>query len=162
MATRYSGNRTNRCVYDDRQHFVLDGDYKCSVTGPGGKWSGRVRPAPASLGPGVGYDSPRAYDEIARSAVSFAESDVPGIMDEANMDSEGRVLIGRSKAHAWGNPDGQERSPAHGRRGAGLFVVRGKSGKVAGRYHTRAEAERRIAQLKAGAARLKGYQFKGR
>ena len=42
------------------------------------------------------------------------------------------------------------------------FVVRGKSGKIAGRYATRAEAERRIAQLKAGASRLKAFQFSKR
>jgi hypothetical protein len=42
-----------------------------------------------------------------------------------------------------------------------MFVVRGKSGKVAGRYHTKAEAERRIAQLKAGAARLRPFAFAG-
>ena len=39
------------------------------------------------------------------------------------------------------------------------YVVRGKSGKVVGRYATQAEAERRIAQLKAGAARLRPFQF---
>ena len=41
------------------------------------------------------------------------------------------------------------------------FVVRSKSGKVVGRYATEAEAKRRIEQLKAGAERLKKYQFKG-
>ena len=41
------------------------------------------------------------------------------------------------------------------------FVVRSKSGKVVGRYHTQAEAARRVAQLKAGAERLKKYRFKG-
>jgi hypothetical protein len=40
-----------------------------------------------------------------------------------------------------------------------MFVVRGKSGKVVGKYATRAEAERRIAQLKAGAARLRPFAF---
>ena len=39
------------------------------------------------------------------------------------------------------------------------FVVRGKSGKVVGTYATRGEAERRIAQLKAGAERLRRFQF---
>jgi hypothetical protein len=40
-----------------------------------------------------------------------------------------------------------------------MFVVRGKSGKVVGKYATRAEAERRIHQLKAGAARLRPFAF---
>jgi hypothetical protein len=53
-------------------------------------------------------------------------------------------------------------SPGGGARGGAMkYVVRGKSGKVAGRYATRAEAERRIAQLKAGASRLKAFQFGG-
>lgn len=53
-----------------------------------------------------------------------------------------------------------ERSPSS--RSGLKFVVRGKSGKIAGRYATRAEAEHRIAQLKAGAARLKSYRFSKR
>jgi hypothetical protein len=39
------------------------------------------------------------------------------------------------------------------------YVVRGKSGKVIGRYATRAEAEQRLAQLRKGAERLRGYRF---
>jgi hypothetical protein len=41
------------------------------------------------------------------------------------------------------------------------YVVRGKNGKVVGTYATRGEAERRIAQLKAGAERLRRFQFAG-
>ena len=55
-------------------------------------------------------------------------------------------------------PQGGSGSPTRG-RGAGLFVVRSNSGKVVGRYHTKAEAEHRVQQLKAGAARLKPFQF---
>ena len=40
-----------------------------------------------------------------------------------------------------------------------MFVVKGKSGKVIGRYPTREAAARRIAQLKAGAQRLAPYKF---
>ena len=43
-----------------------------------------------------------------------------------------------------------------------MFTVRGKSGKVVGRYHTKAEAEHRVQQLKAGAARLRPFQFTSR
>jgi hypothetical protein len=39
------------------------------------------------------------------------------------------------------------------------FVVHTKSGKIAGRYATKAEAEARIRQLKANAERLKAYRF---
>ena len=42
------------------------------------------------------------------------------------------------------------------------FVVRGKSGKVVGRYATKAEAERRVEQLRAGAARLALFKFASR
>ena len=42
-----------------------------------------------------------------------------------------------------------------------MFVVRGKSGKVVGRYATKAEAERRVEQLRAGAARLAPFKFGG-
>lgn len=42
-----------------------------------------------------------------------------------------------------------------------MFVVRGKSGKILGKYKTKAEAARRVAQLAENAARLKVYQFKG-
>ena len=51
------------------------------------------------------------------------------------------------------------RAPHRGSTRTGKFVVRGKSGKVAGRYHTKAEAEHRIAQLKANAERLRAFRF---
>jgi hypothetical protein len=50
---------------------------------------------------------------------------------------------------------------AQARRISAMFVVRGKSGKVVGRYATKAEAERRVEQLRAGAARLAPYKFGG-
>ena len=50
-------------------------------------------------------------------------------------------------------------SPTRGGARGGAFVVRGKSGKVAGRYATKAEAERRVRQLKANADRLKAFRF---
>ena len=58
-------------------------------------------------------------------------------------------------------PQGGSGSPTRG-RGAGLFVVRSNSGKVVGRYHTKAEAEHCVQQLKAGAARLRPFQFTSR
>jgi hypothetical protein len=42
-----------------------------------------------------------------------------------------------------------------------MFVVRGKSGKVLGKYHTKAEAARRVAQVAANVARLAPYRFGG-
>jgi hypothetical protein len=81
MAKRYSGNLQISVVYDDKNH------YRTAVS-RGGKllWRGIVNPAPAGFGPGVAYDSPKAYDEIASSALSFADHEVGGIGDEAEYD----------------------------------------------------------------------------
>jgi len=49
-------------------------------------WRGRVNPAPAGFGPGIAYDSPQAYDEVAQSAIAFADHEVGGIGDEAEFD----------------------------------------------------------------------------
>jgi hypothetical protein len=83
MAKRYSGNLQISVVYDDKNH------YRTAVSS-GGKllWRGIVNPAPAGFGPGVAYDSPKAYDEVASSALAFADHDVGGISDEAEYDEE--------------------------------------------------------------------------
>ncbi len=83
MAKRYSGSLQIVVTYDDRNF------YRTSVS-EGGKllWRGQVKPAPAGFGSGIAYDSPEAYDEIARSALAFADDDVPdaGIGDAADYD----------------------------------------------------------------------------
>lgn len=81
MAKRYSGNLQISVTYDDHNF------YRTAVS-RGGKllWRGRVNPAPAGFGPGIAYDSPQAYDEIASSALSFADDEVGGIGDEAEFD----------------------------------------------------------------------------
>lgn len=81
MAKRYSGNLQINVVYDDKGH------YRTTVSS-GGKllWRGVVRPAPAGFGPGVAYDSPKAYDEVASSALAFADDEQRGIADEAESD----------------------------------------------------------------------------
>ena len=83
MAKRYSGNLQISVVYDDKNH------YRTAVSS-GGKllWRGIVNPAPAGFGPGVAYDSPKAYDEIASSALAFAEDEKGGIADEADFDED--------------------------------------------------------------------------
>lgn len=83
MAKRYSGNLQISVVYDDRNH------YRTSVSS-GGKllWRGTVTPAPAGFGPGVAYDSPKAYDEVASSALAFADDEKRGIADEAESDED--------------------------------------------------------------------------
>lgn len=90
MAKRYSGNLQINVVYDDKNH------YRTTVSQDGKLlWSGIVNPAPAGFGPGVAYDSAKAYDEIARSALSFAEDEQGGIADAAEFD-ETRFLVHRT------------------------------------------------------------------
>lgn len=92
MAKRYSGNLQISVVYDDHGH------YRTSVSS-GGKllWRGTVNPAPAGFGPGVAYDSSQAYDEVASSAVAFADDEKGGIADEAEYDENlTGVLIRRT------------------------------------------------------------------
>lgn len=94
MAIRYSGQVRISCVYQDR------GDYKCSVSGPDGRWSGHIRPAPAGFGRGVAYDSATAYDHIARSALAFASHDKPGIDDACDVSEAGYHIHRTKVVHA--------------------------------------------------------------
>lgn len=83
MTKRYSGSLEINVVYDDRGH------YRTSVSGDGKlRWRGTVTPAPAGFGPGVAYDSPQAYDEVASSAIAFADDEVGDIADEAEYDED--------------------------------------------------------------------------
>lgn len=83
MAKRYSGDLQISVVYDDKNH------YRTTVS-RGGKllWRGIVNPAAAGFGPGVAYDSPKAYDEVASSALAFADDEVGGISDKAEFDED--------------------------------------------------------------------------
>lgn len=83
MAKRYSGNLQISVVYDDRGH------YRTAVSS-GGKllWRGTVNPAPAGFGPGIAYDSPKAYDEVASSALAFADDEKRDIADKAEFDED--------------------------------------------------------------------------
>lgn len=102
MAKRYSGNLQINVTYDDKNF------YRTSVSSGGESlWSGIVRPAPAGFGPGVAYDSPKAYDEVAQTAIAFAEDEKGGIADEAEFDEDMTgYLVRRS-------PRANRASPAH-------------------------------------------------
>jgi hypothetical protein len=106
MAKRYSGSLQINVSYDNR------GFYRTSVSEGGKKlWSGQVNPAPAGFGVGVAYDSPQAYDEIARSALSFADHEVPdaGIGDSADFQEDGsgwRVTRASGGSSASGRREG--------------------------------------------------------
>jgi hypothetical protein len=83
MAKRYSGNLLINVTYNDKNF------YRTSVSSGGQPlWSGIVRPAPTGFGPGVAYDSPKAYDEVAQTAIAFAEDEKGGIADEAEFDED--------------------------------------------------------------------------
>lgn len=121
MATRYSGNLQVSVVYDD-QNF-----YRTSVSRSGKLlWRGRVNPAPAGFGPGVAYDSPEAYDEVARTALSFADHESPGerVLDGAEYDADlTQVEVRRSSASPRAGSRGtasRRRASAPGGRGRGV------------------------------------------
>lgn len=89
MAKRYCGNLKIRITYCDGNMEYPSGYYRCSVTGRGGKWSGIVGPAASGFGRGIAYDSPVAYDTVARSAVSFATDAVNDLTDDAELAADG-------------------------------------------------------------------------
>lgn len=123
MAIRYSGLVKISVVYRDQ------GDYRVVVTlndpedfrrhplkafrKKAPSWTGFIRPAPAGFGRGVAYDSPQAYDEVARSALSFADHDLQGtagriadpeswVGDKAAYDNESTTWhVGRTLKTAW-------------------------------------------------------------
>jgi hypothetical protein len=98
MAKRYSGNLQISVTYDDRNF------YRTAVS-RGGKllWRGTVNPAPAGFGPGIAYDSPQAYDEVASSALAFAHAEIGGIGDEAEFDENLTGYLIRRSPHAKGS-----------------------------------------------------------
>lgn len=70
MAKRYSGDLVVNITYHD------DDTYKGSVKGPGGTYLFKdLRAPPIGHGAGIAYDSPKAYDRMARAAISFATYD---------------------------------------------------------------------------------------
>jgi hypothetical protein len=77
MPTRYSGSVKIFVNYDDR------GDYKAFVTSPSGKWHGRIGAPAAGFGPGIAYDSLKAYDGVAHAALSFACDENSDICNDA-------------------------------------------------------------------------------
>ena len=101
MAIRYSGGLKINVIYRDQ------GDYRAVITEYGPKASRRnkavvlVRPAASGFGRGVAYDSPQAYDEIAASALTFAD-DEQWIEELSALKRDGAYWhIGRTPTQAW-------------------------------------------------------------
>jgi hypothetical protein len=88
VAHRYSGNLTVACVYRDATD-----DYRCVVSerGKRGHITIHVKPPAAGYGAGVAYDSPLAYDQVARAAISFADDEGFDV-DGADTDDRGFVI----------------------------------------------------------------------
>lgn len=95
MAKRYSGRCVVTVVYDDRRS-----DYKATVAiGGRNVWSGRIGEPRSRT---ISVDSPKAYDQTAHAALSFADDEVGGIGDVAAYDNDGMGWhIGRSAATKW-------------------------------------------------------------
>ena len=157
MANRYSGQLRISVEYDDR-----GGDYRVGVTDGKHRWRGRIRPAPAGFGPGVGYDSPKAYDSIARSALAFA-SDEMGDLGEVAATTESGYHVGRTPATAWGS--GRDRASRRtARRGpASPRRKKRRSSKRASTRRTPRRDKRRGGMTLAQAQeklRAMGYQIR--
>lgn len=71
MARRFIGDANIYIMYHD------DGDYRGSIVvaqddGPPAVWKFRDLKAPrCGFGPGIAYDSPEAYDQMAQAAAGF-------------------------------------------------------------------------------------------
>jgi hypothetical protein len=92
MATRYSGDLTVTCTYQDR------GDYKCTVSPKGKRGKTIYVGAPAAgFGRGISYDSPEAYDSTAHAAISFALDE--GLDGEPEYGLGGYIVQRKPYAH---------------------------------------------------------------
>lgn len=70
MARRYFGDLAINVVYKD---YVNNQDrYAVSVSGHGVSWKHSLYAGAGGFGRGIAYDSQKAYDEMAKTAVSFA------------------------------------------------------------------------------------------
>src|SRR5271154_2102197 len=96
MTTRYSGKITIRVLYDDR-------GYKASVTDGHYTWRGYIDPPASGFGPGIAYDSPRAYDSAAHAALSFANDEM-GDLSEIAEYADGGWIIRRTKPKRASSP----------------------------------------------------------
>lgn len=91
MATRTSGNTKISCTWRDREN-----DYKCALSVGGKRRGVQYVGAPRHLTAAV--DSPSAYTDAARAAVSFALND--GMLDDSEVDwgeSGPRINAGRRR-----------------------------------------------------------------
>jgi hypothetical protein len=73
MAIRYSGDLTIKMEWDDdRGGYLAVVRYTTAGHRMGRRWSGLIHPSPHAMRTRA-VDSPVAYDDIGRSALSFAD-----------------------------------------------------------------------------------------
>ena len=76
MAVRYSGDLEIRLMYRDRARGSPNGYYDIRILQDGAElWRDRVDPSSGGFGPGVAYDSRRAYNAMAKEGLAFAAAD---------------------------------------------------------------------------------------
>lgn len=117
MATRYSGDLKINVTYDDRNF------YRTSVSRRGKSvWHGTVGP----VARGIASDSPQAYDEVASTALSFADHEVGDISDNAEYDEKlsGYLVRRKPLAKASGHAT-KKGQPLHGEQYRATAVGKG-------------------------------------
>lgn len=151
MATRYSGDLKINLRYDDARNA-----YPVTISrGRRNIWSGRVHPAPAGFGSGVAYESPKAYDEIARSALVFADHDGADISDEAEFDVDSGYKVRRVPRFHEQYPPGRHAPKRFAKRDSSTRESRKRS---AGRKATE-YTRKGLAAEKEGAFSTAGVWF---
>lgn len=98
MATRISGRLKLSVTYRDAGH------YTGSVAHNGRQlYKATLNPPASGFGRGVSYDSPEAYDSVARSLLSFAINETEDVAQLAEYDASGNPVVVRGEA-AVGRP----------------------------------------------------------
>ena len=88
MARRYSGNLSVTVLYEDEGR---DGRYRVTVSNGRDAYKTFLRPPASGFGPGIAYDSPEAYDRVARAAISFAIDEHPEAFPDVSPDDVART-----------------------------------------------------------------------
>lgn len=98
MATRISGRLKLSVTYRDAGH------YTGSITHNGRQlYKATLNPPASGFGRGVSYDSPEAYDSVARSLLSFGINETEDVAQLAEYDTNGNPVVVRGEA-AVGRP----------------------------------------------------------
>jgi len=153
MAKRYIGDAVITIAYRDQ------GDYAGTIRAGGYTWRfDNLWPSQSGFGPGIGYDSPEAYDQMAQSAVNFgsnpseeswspSEEVASAIADatQGAMDDQGNYEVRRSAK-------GMAREESSHRDGYYIVQRRLRNGRVVEFEFNRDEKDEALADAKRLAA----------